>query len=93
VSVYLVTYDLRAPERDYESLYGRLADWNAVPLLESVWLIDAIDTTAAVIRDDLAAQMDRNDGLFVTRMRKSWAGRQLEPGASDWLTSDDRTWA
>jgi CRISPR/Cas system-associated endoribonuclease Cas2 len=79
---YEVSYDLRVPGRNYDTLYMRLAAWQAVRALKSVWIIEADSTTAAAIRDDLAKYIDSNDGLLVCTMTGEAAWQKLE-GNSD----------
>ncbi len=76
-----VSYDLRKPGRNYETLYKRLAEWKAVRALQSVWIIETTSTSAA-IRDDLARHIDANDGLLVTGLTGEAAWQKLE-GTSD----------
>ena len=92
MSVYLVTYDLLAPGRSYQPLYDRLASWQAVRPLSSVWFVDWVGTSAIAIRDDLQKAIDWNDRLFVTRLRRDWAGLLLLSNAANWLSSPLRTW-
>jgi len=79
---YRVGYDLRQPGRDYSSLIKRLADWRAVKVLKSDWIIEADNTSAAAIRDDLVRHIDPNDGLLVTTLTGEAAWQKLE-GTSD----------
>jgi len=74
---YEVSYDLRNPGRNYESLWKRLGEWGAVRVLQSVWIIDR-QTTAQQIRDDLQHHMDANDGILVTGLTGEAAWRHLE---------------
>jgi hypothetical protein len=76
-----VSYDLRKPGRNYEALYTRLADWKAVRVLQSVWIIETASTSES-IRDDLAKYIDANDGLLVTGLTGEAAWKNLE-GTSD----------
>lgn len=78
---YEVSYDLRKPGRNYDSLYSRLADWKAARALQSVWIIET-DNSAVAIRDDLAKHIDANDGLLVTGLTGEAAWQRLE-GTSD----------
>lgn len=82
MSVFLVSYDLRAPGRDYSRLYTRLSGWRAVKALESDWLIDA-ETTAYAIRDDLMSYVDANDRLLVAKLegQSAWTSA-LHPDAA-----------
>jgi hypothetical protein len=74
---YEVSYDLRKPGRNYESLWKRLGEWGATRVLQSVWIIDR-QTTAVQIRDDLQRHMDDNDGILVTGLTGESAWRHLE---------------
>lgn len=79
MAAFIASYDLRQPGRDYSKLYSRLADWKALRILESVYLIASSQATSEVIRDDLAAYLDANDGLFVGRLTGEAAWRSLIP--------------
>lgn len=76
MTLFLISYDLRAPGRNYPSLYEALAQWKAVRLLESVWLADLPAGRAEPIRDSLQRHLDANDWLAVI---------ELPPGI-DWAT-------
>ncbi|MBA8822616.1 hypothetical protein BRY73_24590 [Ochrobactrum sp. P6BS-III] len=64
MSVFIVSYDLRQPGRNYQPLYDRLSGWGAIRLLESVWAVNA-NTNATDLRNDLLSRMDANDGILV----------------------------
>lgn len=68
MAAYLVTYDLRNPQRDYSKLYTRLNAWRALQVLESVHVINSDSSTSASLRADLAGYVDSNDGLFVAKL-------------------------
>lgn len=80
MSVFLITYDLRSPGRDYKNLYEaikRLGKWTHP--LESVWTVSS-GSEATVIRDALVLHMDKNDGLLVLRVRNAaWSGIESGP--------------
>jgi hypothetical protein len=80
MAVFVVSYDLRKPGRDYQPLWNRLGEWKAVRGLQSLWFINW-NTTAVAIRDDLAKHIDPNDGLFVGRVPESaWKNLQGQSG-------------
>jgi ABC-type transport system involved in cytochrome c biogenesis ATPase subunit len=82
---YLISYDLRAPGRNYEGLYKALAAAKAVRALESLWLLDDPKTSAAV-RDTLRSHVDQNDGVVVIELNSSnWATYSPKAGAAEWL--------
>ena len=82
---YKLGYDLRAPGRDYTALTKRLADWRAVRVLKSEWIIEADDCSAAAIRDGLRKYMDVNDGLLVVTMTGEAAWANLEGNSAEFL--------
>lgn len=64
----VVTYDLRAPERDYGSLYLAIESYQkVVKVTESCILIDS-DETCTQIREKLKLHMDSDDRLFVAEL-------------------------
>lgn len=75
---FIVSYDLRNSGRDYRTLYGRLAQWKPIPILESVWLVDW-DTDSESLRNDLANYADPKDAIFVARLtgEAAWQGGLL----------------
>ena len=83
MATFVASYDLRK-NRSYEPLWTRLGEWGAVRALESLWLISA-DTTAAAIRDDLVRYIDADDGLVVARLSGEAAWHLLLPGADRFL--------
>ena len=75
---YVVSYDLRQPQRDYESLYEALRALNGQRILESSWLITVQDLTAVTIRDRLKGVIDSDDRLLVNGFGNSqWASYNL----------------
>ena len=81
---YEVSYDLHQPGRDYQPLWDRLRAWNAVRVLESVWIIPEAQT-AAIVRDDLVQYMDANDSLFVAGMTGEAAWKNLKAGSDQFV--------
>ncbi|MBQ2883651.1 MAG: hypothetical protein IJE43_07780 [Alphaproteobacteria bacterium] len=84
--ILLITYDLRQPNRDYESLYDAIKKcgshwWH---YLESTWLVDTnISVDECVNR--LRQTMDTDDNLLVVditgRPRQGW----LPSKAWEWI--------
>lgn len=83
---WVISYDLRAPGRNYEAMYALLRSWRAVRALQSVWFI-ASANGAITIRDALKTKMDPNDGVLVIEVTQAadWASFRLLPGAREWL--------
>jgi hypothetical protein len=86
---YEVSYDLHQPGRDYQPLWNRLAEWKAVRVLESVWIVPAA-STAAALRDDLIRYLDTNDSLFVSGMTGETAWKNLRNGSDQFLLNHFR---
>jgi hypothetical protein len=89
MSVYLVTYDLKAPGRNYQPVHDYLRsfpDW--CKGLESVYLIDT-PMTSVQIRDALLTKVDANDKFFVVRITADWGS--LRYYCADWLNKPGRT--
>jgi hypothetical protein len=76
MTVYLASYDLRKPGRNYQTLYDRLADWKAMRVLESVWVMSTA-SSAVTLRDDLKKYIDANDGLLVVALGGEGAWSEL----------------
>ena len=71
---YIISYDLRAPGRDYTSLYKtiKLRDWQHP--LESMWLVYTHES-ADDLYNDIKSNMDDNDLLFISELRQgNWQG-------------------
>lgn len=85
LSVFCVSYDLRAPERNYEDLYNAIKSfgtwWHQT---ESVWFI-ASNKGASDIRDYLIQYTDSNDKLFVIEVKKHWGGKGFTTEEYNWL--------
>lgn len=90
MNTLLVSYDLRAPQKDYEKLWDHLKSYpNWARPLESVWLIKTVSSAQAVrdaIRDNY---IDSNDKLFVvdvTRQAAAW--RNLGAELDQWIKNN-----
>ncbi len=86
---YLISYDLRAPGKNYTDLHNHLknySDW-AKPL-ESVWLIRS-NSKPSEVRDAARKRMDANDHIFVvdvTKQAAAWFG--MPDKVSDWIKNN-----
>lgn len=90
MAVYAVTYDLRAPGREYNDLYKAIKRYTCCHALDSTWFIDT-NSTAAEVRDALCETVDKGDQIYVLRLRKAWAACRTED-CTKWIKSDSRTW-
>jgi hypothetical protein len=87
MKVFMITYDLRAPGRNYESLYEAIrsagAWWH---FLESSWLL-ATNESSIQVWNRLASNIDRNDHLLIIEVRRDAYG-WLPQEAWDWINAN-----
>lgn len=86
MTVQIVSYDLRAPGRNYQNLYDAIKKYPWAKPLESVWLIDT-EKTSGQIRDELGTHIDSNDQLAVFELTADagWATRRIDSAVTDWI--------
>ena len=77
MTVYAVSYDLKKPGRNYQPLWDRLAQWKAVRVLESFWVIDTNPSSAAALRDDLKQHVASTTGCLSLVSRPILRGQVL----------------
>lgn len=85
--VYLITYDLRVPGRDYTSLYNAIkeySDWQHP--VESTWFISS-GLQANDIYDYVRQFIDNNDRLLVIQVDKTNKQGWLAKSFWDWFNS------
>lgn len=83
----LVSYDLKAPGRNYKPVHDYLQGFPgwAKPL-ESVYLLHT-SKSAIEVRNELKVKVDANDKLLVIRVDSSmWATFNL-PNTANWLNT------
>ena len=81
---YIIIYDLRAPGRDYNSLYEAIkayGTWGKIS--ESAWAIVTTEDSVTV-RDYLLRYMDSNDRLMVIKSGQEAAWKNAI-AKNDWL--------
>ena len=72
--LHIISYDLRAPDRDYNELWAALEKIGAKRILQSVWAVKANGKTPAMLRDQLKPHIDMKDRLLVAEV-DAWATR------------------
>jgi len=83
----MVTYDLNKADKDYSALYramGQLGECHKDPDLDSVWFISTVFSPSQVF-NNLASAMDKNDRLFISRIRPGEYTGWLSTNAVSWL--------
>jgi len=84
IMVYLISYDLKSPGKDYNDLYTEiksLGEWHH--FLESEWFVNTT-ASADVIKNTLRKKMDNNDRVFVNKMVSGYSG-WLDNSTGEWL--------
>lgn len=80
---YLITYDLKNPNRNYDGLHNAIKGlghwWH---YLESTWIIKT-NNNLVQIQNALLSQIDQNDRLLVIQVVNQKTG---------WLTKDAWDW-
>ncbi|PTR15259.1 hypothetical protein C8R31_104288 [Nitrosospira sp. Nsp2] len=89
MSIYLVTYDLNAPGRNYDPVHVYLKRFTHCKKLESVWLIET-GLPIEEIRDALRRLIDTNDVVLVVRLMKQ--GASVNYPCMTWLNEPSRSW-
>lgn len=85
MGLYIASYDLHN-QRTHQSVWDTLGSWEAVRLLESVWLVKSA-LTASEIRDALQAAADSDDSVAVIELKASsyWATTRARTPGVEWL--------
>lgn len=86
LKTFIITYDLRQPERNYSTLYAAIknmaGEGNWQHPLESVWVVSVLETFSAndiynVVRNEI----DDNDSLFIADItakdRQGWLAKSF----------------
>lgn len=84
MNVYIVTYDLRKPGKNYSDLISAIKSypmWGKIT--ESCWLIHS-SNDCPKIRDHLLSYMDNNDRLLVVQSARIAAWRNLI-ASNEWV--------
>lgn len=89
MAIILVSYDLKAPGRNYQPVYDYMKTFTWCKGLESVYLLDTT-TSTDTIRDEMRKRIDDNDVVFVTRLQRDWSSFNYYCG--DWLNKPERNW-
>lgn len=84
--VYLITYDLNRPGKNYASLYSALERLEYIKdtNLDSVWFISST-SSAAAIYEYLRVHLDKNDRLFVTKLNSGEYFGWMHPNVWSWV--------
>jgi hypothetical protein len=85
VNLLLVSYDVKAPGRDYTALYDAIKAspgwWH---YLESTWIV-ATAESVGVFSERLSSAIDQNDRLLVVDIKGKEVNGWLPAKAWEWL--------
>ena len=71
---YLLTYDLIAPGRNYQTLWSELGRFSATRVLLSTWVFRRLNTTCVGLREHFKRFVDGNDRLLIIDISdENWA--------------------
>lgn len=85
--VYLITYDLNKPGKEYRNLYSALRQFDYIRDngLDSVWFIST-SWSASQVYNFLHSYIDSSDRIFVTKLHRG------EGEHEGWLHKDMWKW-
>jgi len=84
--MYLVTYDLHKPEKEYKPLIDALESYpDRLHVLASTWLLSTTGT-AQQISDRLRPLMDRDDHILIIKVSNDYQG-WLPDASNKWINS------
>lgn len=88
--MYMISYHLRSDDavsrENLENAVKKLGNWSR--RMPTVWLVES-RAAAPQIRDFLKQHLGPQDALFVARISKNWAGRNLGDGFAEWMKRRD----
>jgi hypothetical protein len=88
VSVYVISYDLRKPGRNYSKLFDAIRSVGGwCHALESFWLVKS-NLRSDQLRQRLLPHIDNNDGLVVVEASSSWTSFGVSEQVASWLKAN-----
>ncbi len=82
---FLIAYDLRKDDRDYDGIHERIKaldpKWSLGRVLESMWMVETDKTTEEIIGLLDTVDAERNDRFLVVSLASPWDGRRLRTDA------------
>ena len=85
--MFLIVLDLRSNDplvrKRIEAAVKTLGNWSN--RLTNTWLLETKTESARSLRDKLGQFTTETDRLFIARVSKNWAGRNMGAGFPEWL--------
>jgi hypothetical protein len=88
--LYIVTYDLSNPGRNYEILLKKIKAHYAWARLGGSSYLILTEQTATQIRDNLTTVLDINDSLYVGLMSDTAAWKGFGDEVSNWIKNNQK---
>lgn len=89
--VFLVIADVRSKDvivrERLDAEIKKMGNWSS--RFPNAWMLETADLGARKIRDRLAAHLQDSDRLFVARISRNWAGRNMGEGFAEWMQRRD----
>lgn len=85
MSTYIVTYDLKNPENNYEDLIKKIRSYKSWARLGDSSYVISTKQSVISIRNKLSDVLYNNDKLFVGKVNAPAAWYGLSEEVSDWL--------
>lgn len=88
MTLYVLTYDVRSTNHDYQPLWDQLNKWGAAHLQNSVWLAD-LTGKASEVRDAMKKHMHADDTACAIQIfsNSDWATSHARKTGTNWLSS------
>ena len=81
---YMICYDLKGPEKDYQALYDELDCIGALPMLDSQWIFKARNTNVKKLMTHFRDFIDTDDILLIIKIVPyGWAASNTPFRVSD----------
>lgn len=90
MKLYIVTYDLVNPGRNYELLLKKIKEYGKWARLGGSSYLIVAEASAAQIRDNLKTSLDANDKLYVGLMGNAAAWIGLGDEVGNWIHANQK---
>lgn len=88
--MYMLSFSVRSEDpkakENLENALKKLGNWSH--RIPGVWLLES-KSSAPQIRDYLKGHLGPSDALFVARITRNWAGRNMGDGFPEWMKRRD----
>ena len=89
--MFLIVLDVRSKDvlvrERVDAAIRTLGNWSN--RLEGAWMLESSTLSASAIRDQLKQHLNEADRMFVARISRNWAGRNMGQGFPEWMARRD----